>query len=176
MSVQHDLAAVVFEVRYTAGGQARSTEVDDWTEARRLARHLAISTGRRTIIIRKRIQWDIYWVSLDDGRWVKSSAGRKLTKREAAELFLAFSARRHNVACVPWPSWAEPPCAESCARQVSFSGLRFLFRLAIAAPSASFSAIGPLLLSRLFNALFLGGLTRCFALPFGDNNPFSTAL
>ncbi len=103
---------VIFEITYTtAAGQKSSLELLDYDQAKRIARELAVASGHRTILPRKRIGWDIYWVRLEDGQWIKSTAGRRLSKREAAELFLRYNAKRHQVVCVPWPRWAQEPKA-----------------------------------------------------------------
>jgi hypothetical protein len=107
----YNMGEVVFELEYIdrLTGVPMCKEVSGLGLAQKLAKELAIASGRRAIIRRKRTAglWTVHIADTKSGEVTVLWKG--LTKREAMLRWKLWKERRTECVLVAWPEWLPQP-------------------------------------------------------------------
>lgn len=106
------MSEFVFEIEYTdqRSGEKRLQTVEHYELARRVAKCLAMASGKRAIIRRKRTgldpaDWSVYLVDLQNGS--VDLAWEGITKRQVLSRWHRWDERRARAVLIAWPVSSE---------------------------------------------------------------------
>jgi len=100
---------MICEVEYKSeSGELIVEKIEGWSAACRYARDRATLLGRRVTIRKQpRPQWHVIAADLQTGEVYRLPV--HTTKREAAQFWAKWNAKKTQVVMLMWPSWAAEP-------------------------------------------------------------------